>query len=69
MKPTFKIEMTNKEKQNRDLYAQSAYHMNEGMRVEDTIYKGEEKRNLIQLDQEDLREIEENALKTIAEEG
>ena len=70
MKPTFKIEMTEKEKNNRDKFAQSVYHMNEGMRVEDTIFKGEEyKSNLIQLEDEDVREIQEYQLEKIAEEG
>lgn len=63
LKATFKIEMTDKEKNNRDKNAQSIYHTGEG--VKENIYKGE----IIKLEDEDLKEIQEHQLKTIAEEG
>ena len=45
---TFKIEMSDKEKSNRDKNAQSIYHTGEG--VKESIYKGE----MIKLEEEDL---------------
>ena len=44
---TFKIEMSEKEKSNRDRNAQSIYHTGEG--VKENIYKGE----MIKLEEED----------------
>ena len=72
MKSTFKIEMSEGEKQNRDKHAQSIYHKAEHLKASQQIYTGEESKTnapLIQLEESDIAEIQQHQLKTVAEEG
>lgn len=54
-KGSHKIEISEKEKDLRNKYAQSVYHKGEGVEVKDSIYKGN--KAVITIEKEDQQEL------------
>ena len=56
-KGSHKIEISEKEKDLRNKYAQSVYHKGEGVDVKDSIYKGGSSKAVITIEKEDQQEL------------